>query len=164
MPVASGGFGADDIAALAADPRTAFVTPETRAIAAGLARLRNRQARTSISGLAIQPTGQGDPMLGSLPAPEAPDRIVLSRAAAEALQAGPGTALIAEVSRQRGGRFDLARLPVTVTGITDGPVPWMYVTPSEPFTPTFFGRCSEPITVTWSSHAAIVTELSEKGS
>ncbi|WP_372094693.1 FtsX-like permease family protein [Tistrella mobilis] len=122
VPVASGGFGADDIAAIAADPRTAFVTPETRAIAAGLARLRNPEARTSISGLAIQPTGQGDPMLGRLPAPEGPDRIVLSRAAAEALQAGPGTALIAEVSRQRGGRFELARLPVTVVGITDGPV------------------------------------------
>ena len=36
--------------------------------------------------------------------------------------------------------------------------------PSEPITVTFFGRWSEPMTSTWSSHRSMVTVLSEKGS
>ncbi|MFE0752574.1 ABC transporter permease [Inquilinus sp. NPDC058860] len=120
-PAGSGRYDDAFFAALAADPRIAFVVPATRSIAANFTRLRAEGGGPPVSAIPLLPTGSGDPLLGRAP-PPARDGAVLTRRLAEALGVAEGARLRAEITRQRIGRIEAERLPLTVAGITDAPV------------------------------------------
>lgn len=120
-PAGSGRYDEAVFATLAADPRIAFVVPATRSIAANFTRLRAEGGGPPLSAIPVLPTGFGDPLLGRA-APPADDGAVLTRRLAETLGVTEGARLQAEITRQRLGRIEAERLPLTVAGITDAPV------------------------------------------
>jgi putative ABC transport system permease protein len=121
VPAGSGRFDDAFFTGLAARPDVAFVTPATRAIAAGVTRLRSEAGGRTLSGTPMLPTGRGDPMLGAAELPSG-SSVVLTRRLAESLDVGEGGRLVAEITRQRDGVLEAQRIPLTVSGITDQPV------------------------------------------
>ncbi|MGK9235460.1 ABC transporter permease [Inquilinus limosus] len=121
-PAGSGRFDDAFFRDLAARPDVAFIVPATRSIAATFTRLQAANgAGRPLSGVALLPSGPGDPLLGTAD-PPAGDRVVLSRRLATALGVGPGGRLTAEITRQRDGRIEGQKVELTVADVTDAPV------------------------------------------
>jgi len=121
-PAGSGRFDAAFFRDIAARPDVAFIVPATRSIAASFTRLQavGGEGR-QLTGVALLPTGPGDPLLGSAPVP-AGNQVVLSRRLAGSLGVGPGGRLTAEITRQRDAKIEGQRIDLAVAGVTDAPV------------------------------------------
>ena len=121
-PAGSGRFDAAFFRDIAARPDVAFVVPATRSIAASFTRLQavGGEGR-QLTGVALLPTGPGDPLLGSAAVP-AGNQVVLSRRLAGSLGVGPGGRLTAEITRQRDGKIEGQKIDLAVAGVTDAPV------------------------------------------
>jgi putative ABC transport system permease protein len=99
---------------LAARPDVAFLVPRTRTLAASLL-LQAADGRQSQAELI--PSAGGDPLLPG-GAPGAPDRVVLSAAAAARLGVAPGAPLTGRLARiSPGGGRELVMLPLTVQAV-----------------------------------------------
>ncbi|WP_225768847.1 ABC transporter permease [Inquilinus sp. Marseille-Q2685] len=121
VPAGSGRFDAAFFRDLAGQDGIAFIVPATRSIAASFTRLRKEDGGRPLSGVALLPSGPGDPLLAGN-APPAGDAVVLGRRLADSLGTAAGDRLTAEITRQRDGRIEAQRLTLTVSGITDAPI------------------------------------------
>jgi len=113
IPLGGGRFTLPFIASLAARPDVGFVLPRTRQIAA--------TADLSLNGQAINvemiPTASGDPLLGSVAPPTGLDSVLLSKTAAEKLDAKAGDWLEAAFTRQMSGTLQAQRMRVRVAAV-----------------------------------------------
>jgi putative ABC transport system permease protein len=121
VPAGSGRYDAAFLADLAVAPGVGFLVPATRSIAASFTWLRNADgASPPLSGVALLPTGPGDPMLGQAAAPTG-DAVVLSDRLATALGVAAGGHVVAEITRQRDGRMESQAIPLTIAAVTSAP-------------------------------------------
>lgn len=122
IPAASGRYDAAALADLSTAPGVAFLVPATRSIAASFTSLRRADgAAPPRSGVALLPSGPGDPMLAQAAPPEG-DAVVLSERLARTLGVAPGDRLVAEITRQRDGRMESQPIPLAVAAVTTAPV------------------------------------------
>jgi putative ABC transport system permease protein len=122
VPAGSGRFDAEFFHDLTGQDGVAFIVPATRSIAASFTRLRKADGGgRPLSGVALLPSGPGDPLFAGN-APPAGDAVVLGRRLADSLGAAVGDRLTAEITRQRNGRLEAQRLALAVSGITDAPI------------------------------------------
>lgn len=114
----SGRYDADWFAELGADPRVAFLLPQTRALAATMSLLTPGQAGGPAVTVDLIPTAAGDPLLRrwDLPIP-GPGQVVLSWSAARKLGLGPGQDLVGRVGRMVAGQRQEARLGLKLVGV-----------------------------------------------
>lgn len=115
IPMGGGRFNAGFIDELARRPDVAFALPRTRQIAA-TADLSMPMAEQVVN-VEMIPTAVGDPLLGSSLPPTGPDRVLLSRTAAEKLGARVGDWLDAAFTRQVSGRPQAQRTRLLVTAV-----------------------------------------------
>ena len=117
--VGSGWYDAAFFERAAALPPVAFIVPNTRSIAASLTLVRNpASSSVAVRGLQMIPTGPGDPLLTAVSAtPAGLDEIVLSEAAARALEVRAGDTVLAMVTRRRAGQEQSVELPLSVVGV-----------------------------------------------
>lgn len=115
LPEVTGGsrFDAAWFARWAADPRVAFVLPNTRSIAAQVDLVSGSGETLRV---ALNPTAPGDP-LGVGEAVGGPDAIALTTDAARRLGVGPGDRLTLALERSRNGRIEPAGRPMTVAAV-----------------------------------------------
>jgi putative ABC transport system permease protein len=118
-PIGSYHLGADFFAALRARPDVRFVIPETRAIAAQIYLSRAPEGDTVPESADIQmiATGPGDPLGEGAVLADGAGGVSLSAAAARQLKVGPGAALIGRMERTRGGRVEVASVPLRVLSV-----------------------------------------------
>jgi putative ABC transport system permease protein len=102
------------LAALAADPRVAFLVPRTRALSATIV-LENPARPGSGVRVELLPTAPGDPLLPGAVAP-GDDALVLSAAALQRLGLGVGDMVLASVPRSQDGRREALTLTMRVSG------------------------------------------------
>ena len=119
-PVGSGKFDQDFFNEMREHPKTAFIIPETRSIAATIELSKKGFTPQWVS---LAATGPGDPLLGqplkinnSEPQNSIQD-IFVSQTVAEKFQLTLGEQLQGTVSRRRGGRLETAATELTVRGI-----------------------------------------------
>ncbi|WP_343716201.1 FtsX-like permease family protein [Inquilinus sp.] len=122
LPAGSGRYDEAFLAEIGRAPGVGFMVPATRAIAAGFTTLRRAdEAKPPRSGVALLPSGPGDPMLGRAPPPDG-DAVVISERLAATLGAAAGDRLVATITRQRDGRMESQDIPLTVAAVTAAPV------------------------------------------
>jgi len=122
LPAGSGRYDEAFLAEIGRAPGVGFMVPATRAIAAGFTTLRRAdEAKPPRSGVALLPSGPGDPMLGQAPPPDG-DAVVVSERLAATLGAAAGDRLVATITRQRDGRMESQDIPLTVAAVTAAPV------------------------------------------
>lgn len=114
IPLGGGRFSSDAIAALGQRPDVMFVVPRTRQIAATADVSLNGQASLNVEMI---PTAHGDPLLGDIAAPDGLQDVLLSKTAAEKLQARAGDWLEAAFTRQVAGRVESRRVRVQVRAV-----------------------------------------------
>lgn len=103
---------------LSADPLVRFAAPRTRSLAATIDLLADADGgRRVLPAVEMLPSGPGDPLLESRPAPADPAQAVLSAAAARKLGVGPGGRLTAVVPRSSGERREAASVTLTVLDV-----------------------------------------------
>lgn len=102
---------------MAADPRVAFILPQTRSLAATLTLLPPPGSGSPVT-VDLAPTAPGDPLLRrwNLPIP-GPGQVVLSWSAARKLGLAPGQDLIGRVGRVVEGQRQEARLGLRLVGV-----------------------------------------------
>jgi putative ABC transport system permease protein len=99
-PLTQSGHGAAFFAELRALPGVGFVIPTTRFLAATINLHSARQGDADSVEVEMLPTAVGDPLLASTLDQELPpDRVVLSRSAAEKLKVSPGDVVEGRVGR-----------------------------------------------------------------
>lgn len=122
LPAGSGRYDEAFLAEISRAPGVGFMVPATRAIAAGFTTLRRADGvQPPRSGVALLPSGPGDPMLGQAPPPDG-DAVVISERLAATLGAAAGDRLVATITRQRDGRMEGQDIPLTVAAVTAAPV------------------------------------------
>ncbi|WP_395681770.1 hypothetical protein [Inquilinus sp.] len=122
MPAGSGRYDAAFLAEISAASGVGFLVPATRSIAASFSTLRRADGtQPPQSGVALLPSGPGDPMLGQAP-PPAGDTVVVSERLAAGLGAAAGDRLLGTITRQRDGRMESQEIPLTVAAVTAAPV------------------------------------------
>lgn len=113
IPLGGGRFTEQFIKTLAARPDVGFVLPRTRQIAA--------TADLSMKGQTLNvemiPTAKGDPLLNGQATTQRADSVLLSRTAAEKLDARVGDWIDAAFTRQVSGTVQTQRTQVRVQGI-----------------------------------------------
>lgn len=110
IPLGGGRFSAAFIEQLSQRGDVSFALPRTRQIAA----TADLTAGASTVTVEMIPTTANDPLLGSLPAPQGLDQVLLSQTAAEKLGAKAGDWLQAGFGRQVAGRGEAQRTRVQV--------------------------------------------------
>lgn len=108
-------FAPDWLERLAKDPRTGFLVPRTRSLAATID-LKTLDGR-GLAAVEMVPSAAGDPLLAGLEPPRGMQSILLSQAAARRLGVAAGDTVSALVSRRREGRFESARMDIVVGGL-----------------------------------------------
>lgn len=122
MPAGSGRYDATFLAEIGAAPGVGFMVPATRSIAASFTTLRRADGtQPPRSGVALLPSGPGDPMLGQAATPVG-DAVVLSERLAASLGAAAGDRLLGTITRQRDGRMESQEIPLAVAAVTAAPV------------------------------------------
>lgn len=114
----SGRYDASWFATLGADPRVAFILPQTRSLAATMSLLTPGQTGGPAVTVDLIPTADGDPLLRrwGLPTP-GQGQVVLSWSAARKLGLGPGQDLVGRVGRMVAGQRQEARLGLKLAGV-----------------------------------------------
>jgi putative ABC transport system permease protein len=102
------------LAALAADPRVAFLVPRTRALSATIVLENPARPGTGVR-VELLPTATGDPLLPGIAAPDN-DSLVLSAAALQRLGLAPGDTVLASVPRSQDGRREALTLTMRLAG------------------------------------------------
>lgn len=100
---------------LAADPRTGFLLPRARYLAASV-RLRSEGGRSILEPRMI-PTAEGDPLLAGLTLPEGGSEIAVTRRVAIEADVGPGDDVEMIVLRQVGDIRETLRHSATVVSV-----------------------------------------------
>ncbi|KAA8707609.1 ABC transporter permease [Pseudomonas cannabina] len=113
IPLGGGRFTAQFIDSLAVRPDVSFALPRTRQIAATADLSLNNQ----LLNVEMIPTAQGDPLLSGLLPPPGLDSVVLSRTAAEKLNARAGDWLDAAFTRQVSGVLQTQRTRLRVSAV-----------------------------------------------
>jgi putative ABC transport system permease protein len=113
IPLGGGRFTAQSIEALGSRADVAFILPRTRQIAA-TAELSLRGEPLTVE---MVPTAPGDPLLGALPVPESLNAVVLSKTAAEKLDASAGDWVDAAFGRQLAGRVEMRRTRLQILAV-----------------------------------------------
>lgn len=114
-PIISRSFSSQWLADIAARPDVTFIVPGTRQLAASVD--LSRPGRKALSVDAI-PTAPGDPLvLQNNNQPPGEGEVLLSAAAAEALEAGQGDTVTMLVKRVKGGGFESGSLDLRVAGV-----------------------------------------------
>ena len=107
-------FPAADLQTLRQNPGVAFVAPKIRSMAATFF-VEPAGHRERAIFLELLPSGKGDPLIPV--APERPEQIVLSAAAAARLTVGPGDTLVGHLSQVAGGAEKVRLVPLTVLDV-----------------------------------------------
>jgi putative ABC transport system permease protein len=114
VTAANRSFPATLLQSLRSRPDVVFVAPKIRTLATELL-MEQPDRRGQGARVELIPTGPGDPLLPV--APERPDQVILSSAAAARLAVTPGETLVARMARSIDGRQEVASLTMTVLAV-----------------------------------------------
>ena len=117
LPAGSGKYGPDWFESMAQRPDVAFIVPRTRVIAATI-RLRRPDSDVGrIIDAELIPSGEDDPVLTGLSAPDGITGVVLSLDASDKLGAAAGSRVEGIITRIYKGEKQTVTLPVNVIGV-----------------------------------------------
>lgn len=117
-PIGSGGYASQWFDELARQPATAFLIPQTRAIAANMILVNPDLSPPPSLGVDIIPSGKGDPLLERwVAAPEADQDMVLSASAARKLGVVVGQHVMGRIGRSMQGRKEQVDINLAVIAV-----------------------------------------------
>ena len=117
-PVGSGNFGLQWFDAMRERHDVAFITPQTRNIAATMSFQNTRMIPSQIITAELIPTGSGDPLLRNMTEiPQELNSIVLSDSAAQKLRVSTGDTVIGSITRVYRGNKDRVQLALGVIAV-----------------------------------------------